>query len=137
MQRNPGAQSLLSVQGPVLLPLVTHKPPVQMFPQPSRQLLSQVVTTQGTEAPDETVVIPEPAVVLPVAALVIVPELPPAAPEPLPAAMPDPAVMPPPLAPALVPLSRPPQPTAIASVEMSRVERGTGTLTPTPVRLRR
>lgn len=117
------------MQGPVVLPLVTHRPPVQTFPQPSRQLLSQVVTTQETEAPDETIVVPEPAVVLPVVTLVIVPERPPSAPEPLPAAMPDPAGMPPPLAPALIPLSRPPQPTAIASVEMNRVEWGIGTLT--------
>jgi hypothetical protein len=134
---SPGAQSLLSVQEPALLPLVMHKPPVQTFPQLSKHWLSHVVTTQGTEAPDETVVIvPEPAVVLPVAALVIVPELPPPAPESLPAPMPDPAVMPPPVPPAFVPLSRPPQPRAIASVEMNKVERRIGTLTPIPVRLR-
>src|SRR5579859_2295762 len=113
----PGAQSLLSEQGPVLLPLVTHKPPVQTFPQPSRQFLLHVVTEQGAQAPDEPLpvaVVPEPAVVLPPPALVIVPALPREAPAPPPAAMPDPAIMPSPLVPALVPLSRPPQPIAAA-----------------------
>jgi hypothetical protein len=81
---SPGAQSLVRVQ--VLEP---HKPPVQAFPQPSKQFLSHVV--QGAEAPDEpppVAVVRELAVVL---ALVIVPALPPPAPEPLPEAMPDPA----------------------------------------------
>jgi len=120
--------------------LEPHKPPVQAFPQPSKQSVLQVVGTHGTGVPDEPLpvaLVPEPAVVLPVVALLIVPALPPPAPEPLPVVMPDPAVMPLPLlVPALVPLSRPPQPTAIANVEMNKVERGIGTLTPIPARLR-
>jgi hypothetical protein len=116
-----------------------HEPPVQAFPQPSKQSVLQVVGTHGTGPPEETlpvVVVPEPAVGLPVAALMTVPALPPPAPEPPPVVMPDLAIMPPPVPPAFVPLSRPPQPRAIASVEMNKVERGIGTLTPIPVRLR-
>src|SRR5580693_4038876 len=121
---SPGAQSLVRLQ--VLEP---HKPPVQAFPQPSKQFLSHVV--QGAEAPDEpppVAVVPEPAVVL---ALVIVPVLPRSVPEPLPAAMPDPAAMPPLLVLAFVPLSRPPQPRPAASaiVHMNGAQRSARVLT--------
>jgi hypothetical protein len=127
MQGKPGAQSLLSVQGPVLLlPLALHKPPAQAFPQLSKQLLLQVVTTQGTGPPEETLpveVVPELAVVLPLAASVTSP-----APEPLLAAVPEPAGGPPLLVVALVPLARPPQPTArtAAIIETRRAGRSIG-----------
>ena len=119
---SPGAQSLVRVQ--VLEP---HKPPVQAFPQPSKQFLLHV-ETQGTEAPDEPLpvaVVPELAVA---PALVIVPALPRAVPEPLPAAMPDPAARPPLLVLAFVPLSRPPQPRAAAAtiIEIMSAVRGIG-----------